>query len=132
MTSKRDNTKLQNERHQLIIQELLRDDDNKYCADCDAKVHISKVKSVMRDMGNSKARAVYEANLPDNFRRPQTDSALETFIRAKYEQKRYIAHEYVPSKPDVDSLMKVESLNATCGVNIHVGSNIEDQLSDSK
>nr|CAH8872290.1 unnamed protein product [Trichobilharzia regenti] len=62
--------------------------------------------AVMRDMGNSKARAVYEANLPDNFRRPQTDSALETFIRAKYEQKRYIAHEYVPSKPDVDSLMK--------------------------
>ncbi|CAH8661130.1 unnamed protein product [Heterobilharzia americana] len=62
--------------------------------------------AVMRDMGNSKARAVYEANLPENFRRPQTDSALETFIRAKYEQKRYIAHEYVPNKPDVDSLMK--------------------------
>ncbi|CAH8680016.1 unnamed protein product [Schistosoma rodhaini] len=81
-------------------------------------VHISKVKSVnldtwtpmqlavMREMGNSRARAVYEANLPDNFRRPQTDSALETFIRAKYEQKRYIAQEYTPSKPDVESLMK--------------------------
>uniref|UniRef100_A0A3Q0KNL1 Putative smap1 n=1 Tax=Schistosoma mansoni TaxID=6183 RepID=A0A3Q0KNL1_SCHMA len=142
-SNRRDNTKLQNERHQLIIQELLRDDDNKYCADCDAKgprwaswnigiflcircagihrnlgVHISKVKSVnldtwtpmqlavMREMGNSRARAVYEANLPDNFRRPQTDSALETFIRAKYEQKRYIAQEYTPSKPDVESLMK--------------------------
>ncbi|KAH8867748.1 Stromal membrane-associated protein 1 [Schistosoma japonicum] len=141
--SRRDNTKLQNERHQLIIQELLRDEDNKYCADCDAKgprwaswnigiflcircagihrnlgVHISKVKSVnldtwtpmqlavMREMGNSRARAVYEANLPDNFRRPQTDSALETFIRAKYEQKRYIAQEYTPIKPDVESLMK--------------------------
>ena len=25
-------------------------------------------------MGNSRARAVYEANLPDHFRRPQTDS----------------------------------------------------------
>ncbi|CAH8670867.1 unnamed protein product [Schistosoma bovis] len=142
-SNRRDNTKLQNERHQLIIQELLRDDDNKYCADCDAKgprwaswnigiflcircagihrnlgVHISKVKSVnldtwtpmqlavMREMGNSRARAVYEANLPDNFRRPQTDAALETFIRAKYEQKRYIAQEYTPSKPDVESLMK--------------------------
>lgn len=25
-------------------------------------------------MGNSQARAVYEANLPESFRRPQTDS----------------------------------------------------------
>lgn len=43
-----------------------------------------------------RARAVYEANLPDNFRRPQSDSALETFIRAKYEHKKYIAREWVP------------------------------------
>lgn len=47
-------------------------------------------------MGNSRARAVYEANLPDNFRRPQTDSALESFVRAKYEAKKYIAREWVP------------------------------------
>ena len=47
-------------------------------------------------MGNSRARAVYEANLPDNFRRPQTDSSLEAFVRAKYEQKKYIAREWVP------------------------------------
>lgn len=47
-------------------------------------------------MGNSRARAVYEANIPDNFRRPQTDSTLEAFIRAKYEQKKYIASEWVP------------------------------------
>jgi stromal membrane-associated protein len=55
-------------------------------------------------MGNSKARAVYEANLPDNFRRPQTDSSLEAFVRAKYEQKKYIAKEWVeppPPKPAV-------------------------------
>lgn len=70
-------------------------------------VHISKVKSVnldawtpeqvgyLQQMGNSKARAVYEANLPDNFRRPQTDSSLEAFVRAKYEQKKYIAKEWV-------------------------------------
>lgn len=75
-------------------------------------VHISKVKSVNLDswspeqvaymqlMGNSKARAVYEANLPDNFKRPQIDSGLEAFVRAKYEQKKYIAKEWVqPSKP---------------------------------
>lgn len=50
----------------------------------------------MQMMGNSKARAVYEANLPDNFKRPQADSALEAFVRAKYEQKKYIAKEWVP------------------------------------
>lgn len=44
-------------------------------------------------------RAVYEANVPDNFRRPQTDSALESFIRAKYETKKYIAKEWVPQPP---------------------------------
>lgn len=54
-------------------------------------------------MGNSRARAVYEAQLPDGFRRPQTDNALESFIRAKYEHKKYIAREWVPpSPPKVD------------------------------
>merc|ERR1711955_116771 len=49
-------------------------------------VHISKVKSVnldswteeqiisVEDMGNRQARKIYEANLPSNYRRPQTDS----------------------------------------------------------
>jgi len=77
-------------------------------------VHISKVKSVnldswtpqqvscMQIMGNSRARAVYEANIPEGFRRPQTDVQLDTFIRAKYEKKKYIAREYVPQKaPDL-------------------------------
>ncbi|KAG7164750.1 Stromal membrane-associated protein 2-like [Homarus americanus] len=71
-------------------------------------VHISRVKSVNLDtwtpqqvaciqqMGNSRARAVYEANIPDSFRRPQMDSALEQFVRAKYEAKKYIAREWVP------------------------------------
>ncbi|XP_075238376.1 stromal membrane-associated protein 1-like [Lycorma delicatula] len=118
---------------QKLLTQMLRDDDNKYCVDCDAKgprwaswnlgiflcircagihrnlgVHISKVKSVnldtwtpeqvvsLQQMGNSRARAVYEANLPDNFRRPQSDSALEAFVRAKYEAKKYIAREWVP------------------------------------
>uniref|UniRef100_A0A1B6MAI2 Arf-GAP domain-containing protein n=1 Tax=Graphocephala atropunctata TaxID=36148 RepID=A0A1B6MAI2_9HEMI len=118
---------------QTLLTQMLRDEDNKYCVDCDAKgprwaswnlgiflcircagihrnlgVHISKVKSVnldswtpeqvvsLQQMGNSRARAVYEANLPDNFRRPQTDTALEAFVRAKYEAKKYIAREWVP------------------------------------
>lgn len=50
-------------------------------------------------MGNSMGRAVYEANVPDNFRRPQTDAALESFIRAKYETKKYVAKEWVPQPP---------------------------------
>ncbi|XP_069091813.1 stromal membrane-associated protein 1 isoform X2 [Pleurodeles waltl] len=115
-----------NEQHQAILSRMLREEDNKYCADCEAKgprwaswnigvficircagihrnlgVHISKVKSVnldqwtpeqiqcMQDMGNTKARVLYEANLPENFRRPQTDQSVEFFIRDKYERKKY-------------------------------------------
>lgn len=135
MSSKaeKDRQKAIQDKCQLLLNEMLRDEDNKYCVDCDAKgprwaswnlgiflcircagihrnlgVHISKVKSVnldtwtpeqvvsLQQMGNSRARAVYEANLPDNFRRPQTDSPLEAFVRAKYEQKKYIAREWVP------------------------------------
>lgn len=59
-------------------------------------------------MGNSRARAVYEANLPDNFRRPQTDSALEAFIRSKYEHKKYIAKEWVqPPLPKVNNYIAI-------------------------
>nr|CAG4640879.1 EOG090X06Q2 [Eulimnadia texana] len=132
----KEKSKLIQEKCQLILGQMLRDEDNKFCVDCDAKgprwaswnlgiflcircagihrnlgVHISRVKSVnldtwtpeqvvtLQQMGNSRARAVYEANLPDNFRRPQTDSTLESFIRAKYEHKKYIAKEWVAPPP---------------------------------
>lgn len=133
-------TKYIQEKCQTLLTQMLRDEDNKYCVDCDAKgprwaswnigvflcircagihrnlgVHISKVKSVnldtwtpeqvvsLQQMGNSRARAVYEAQLPDGFRRPQNDSALESFIRAKYEHKKYLAREWVPPPaPKVD------------------------------
>ncbi|CAB3385289.1 Hypothetical predicted protein [Cloeon dipterum] len=131
--AEKEKQKLIQDKCQSILNDLLKDEDNKYCEDCDAKgprwaswnlgiflcircagihrnlgVHISKVRSVnldtwtpeqvvsLQQMGNSRARAVYEANLPDNFRRPQHDSSLESFIRAKYEQKKYIAKEWVP------------------------------------
>nr|XP_033812574.1 stromal membrane-associated protein 2 [Geotrypetes seraphini] len=65
-------------------------------------VHISRVKSVnldqwteeqiqcMQEMGNAKANRLYEAYLPENFRHPQTDQAVELFIRDKYEKKKYM------------------------------------------
>jgi len=124
------------QRVQTVLSGMLKDEDNKYCVDCDSKgprwaswnlgiflcircagihrnlgVHISKVKSVnldswtpqqvssMQQMGNSRARSVYEANLPEDFRRPQTDSAVEAFVRQKYEKKKFLLSNWEPSKP---------------------------------
>ncbi|XP_077693769.1 stromal membrane-associated protein 2 isoform X2 [Eretmochelys imbricata] len=44
----------------------------------------------MQEMGNRKANRLYEAYLPETFRRPQTDQAVEGFIRDKYEKKKYM------------------------------------------
>nr|CAD2165452.1 unnamed protein product [Meloidogyne enterolobii] len=136
-----DAKKIETERLQGFLQELLREEENKYCADCEQKqprwaswnlgvflcircaglhrnlgVHISKVKSVtldswtseqvqsMRVMGNAKARAVYENELPPLFRRPQTDQSLEQFIRAKYEAKRYIMKGWIHPPVDIADL----------------------------
>ncbi|MEE6484214.1 hypothetical protein FKM82_013792 [Ascaphus truei] len=44
----------------------------------------------MEEMGNGKANRLYEAFLPQNFRRPQTDQAVEIFIREKYEKKKFM------------------------------------------
>ncbi|KAM3725475.1 Stromal membrane-associated protein [Dirofilaria immitis] len=141
LKSRIDAKKTESERLQAIVIDLLREEENKYCADCEAKqprwaswnlgvflcircagihrnlgVHLTKVKSVnldswtpeqvqsMRIMGNKMARRVYEAELPEHFRRPQTDSALESFIRAKYEQKRYILKDWSPPSLDVNDL----------------------------
>ncbi|XP_029298800.1 stromal membrane-associated protein 2 [Cottoperca gobio] len=65
-------------------------------------VHISKVKSVnldqwtqvqvqcVQEMGNAKAKRLYEAFLPECFHRPETDQSAEMFIRDKYDKKKYI------------------------------------------
>lgn len=149
--SDREKSKMQ-EKYQLILAQMLKEDDNRFCADCDTKsprwaswnigificircagfhrnlgVHISKVRSVnldswtaeqiasMQAMGNNKARAVYEANLPTGFRRPQADSALESFIRAKYEQRKWIAKEWIPPEITVSSdLIESETHQRRC------------------
>jgi hypothetical protein len=57
----------------------------------------------MQAIGNAKARQIYEANLPDTFRRSQTDSAMEQFIRGKYEAKKWIAKEWTQPAITVSS-----------------------------
>ncbi|EYB84849.1 hypothetical protein Y032_0309g2083 [Ancylostoma ceylanicum] len=140
---KPDEKKAEQERLQNILLEMLKEEENKYCADCQAKtprwaawnlgvficircagihrnlgVHISKVRSVnldswtaeqvqsMRVMGNEKARKVYEHSLPDHFRRSMADHQMEQFIRAKYEQKRYMLPNFVYPRVDVNDLPK--------------------------
>jgi len=138
------------EKYQAILSGLLRDDDNKYCVDCDSKgprwaswnlgiflcircagihrnlgVHISRVKSVnldqwtaeqiasMQAMGNLKGRQVYECHLPENFRRSPSDSAMEQFIRSKYEMHKWIDKTWSPQKivvpAELSSLPKTSS-----------------------
>lgn len=90
-------------------------------------------------MGNSRARAVYEAQLPDGFRRPQTDSALENFIRGKYEHKKYLAKEWVPTQPpkidwnkEIDEeLEKQKRKKKTIGQTLNLGQPPQTQ-SDNK
>uniref|UniRef100_A0A8C4Q897 Small ArfGAP 1 n=1 Tax=Eptatretus burgeri TaxID=7764 RepID=A0A8C4Q897_EPTBU len=125
--SEREKAQRQNEEHQTILAELLRQEANKYCADCEAKgprwaswnlgvflcircagihrnlgVHISRVKSVnldqwtqqqiqnMQELGNARAPQIYEGRLPPDFKRPQSDHAVEMFVRDKYEKKKYM------------------------------------------
>ncbi|XP_073273496.1 ADP-ribosylation factor GTPase-activating protein AGD5-like isoform X1 [Primulina huaijiensis] len=70
-------------------------------------VHISKVRSATLDtwlpeqvqfiqsMGNEKANSYWEAELPPNYDRV----GIENFIRAKYEEKRWVCKEGKPKSP---------------------------------
>ncbi|XP_061838441.1 stromal membrane-associated protein 2 isoform X1 [Nerophis lumbriciformis] len=96
-------------------------------------VHISKVKSVnldqwtqeqvqcVQEMGNAKAKRLYEAFLPECFQRPETDQSAEAFIRDKYDKKKYMDRvidiqmlrkekscENIPKEPVVFEKMKLK------------------------
>ncbi|XP_051134817.1 ADP-ribosylation factor GTPase-activating protein AGD5-like [Andrographis paniculata] len=70
-------------------------------------VHISKVRSATLDtwlpdqvefiqsMGNEKANSYWEAELPPNYDRV----GIENFIRAKYEEKRWVSKDGNPKSP---------------------------------
>ncbi|XP_055733344.1 stromal membrane-associated protein 2 isoform X1 [Salvelinus fontinalis] len=100
-------------------------------------VHISRVKSVnldqwtqeqiqcVQEMGNAKARRLYEAFLPECFIRPETDQSAEMFIRDKYDKKKYMdkvldvnrlrkekSCENIPKEPVVFEKMKLKRENS--------------------
>ncbi|KAK8545668.1 hypothetical protein V6N13_066944 [Hibiscus sabdariffa] len=123
MNGKANVSKELNEKHRKILEGLLKNPENRECADCKCKgprwasvnlgvficmqcsgihrslgVHISKVRSATLDtwlpeqvafiqsMGNEKANSYWEAELPPNYDRV----GIENFIRAKYEEKRWV------------------------------------------
>ncbi|XP_061673650.1 stromal membrane-associated protein 2 isoform X2 [Syngnathoides biaculeatus] len=96
-------------------------------------VHISRVKSVnldqwtqeqvqcVQEMGNAKAKRLYEAFLPECFQRPESDQSAENFIRDKYDKKKYMdkvidiqmlrkekSCENIPKEPVVFEKMKIK------------------------
>jgi len=75
--------------------------------------HISKVRSVtldkwkpeqvkvMQEVGNGKAKEIYEANVPDYHRRPSEHDthAIEQWIRAKYDRKEFMRRDQAKKEP---------------------------------
>lgn len=76
-------------------------------------VHISKVRSTTLDtwlpeqvafmlsIGNEKSNCYWEAELPPNFDR----SEIEKFIRAKYEEKKWVATNATQPTPNPDKML---------------------------
>jgi len=86
-------------------------------------VHISKVKSVDLDSwtteqiehilkwGNRRAGEYYECLLPKDFQRPQGNSAVEGFIRNKYERKLYLMKDGEPAPNPASKTERLKHIN---------------------
>lgn len=51
---------------------------------------VCRCSQCVQEMGNAKAKRLYEAFLPECFQRPETDQSAEIFIRDKYDKKKYM------------------------------------------
>ncbi|KAG2371899.1 ADP-ribosylation factor GTPase-activating protein [Vigna angularis] len=94
-----------------ILEGLLKLPDNRECADCKAKYVLVDLNDPVRSatldtwlpeqvafiqsMGNEKANNYWEAELPPNYDRV----GIENFIRAKYDEKRWIPRDGNPKTP---------------------------------
>lgn len=65
---------------------------NKKAKVCNCQIDIERRKSscTCQNCQEKIFQRIYEFDLPENFQRPKTDAAMEIFIRAKYEHKRYM------------------------------------------
>ncbi|OAV94461.1 hypothetical protein PTTG_08830 [Puccinia triticina 1-1 BBBD Race 1] len=134
--SARDNKAL-NARHAEVLKTMLRQPENKLCADCKRNdprwastnlgcfmcircsgihrsmgVHITRIKSIDLDTwtpeqvacvqrwGNKRANAYWEAHLRPGHMPP--DHKIESFIRSKYESKRWAMEGPVPEPETLD------------------------------
>ncbi|PLW20832.1 hypothetical protein PCANC_08240 [Puccinia coronata f. sp. avenae] len=134
--SARDNKAL-NARHTEVLKAMLRQPENKLCADCKRNdprwastnlgcfmcircsgihrsmgVHITRIKSIDLDTwtpeqvacvqrwGNKRANAYWEAHLRPGHMPP--DHKIESFIRSKYESKRWAMDGPVPEPETLD------------------------------
>ncbi|KAJ9101188.1 hypothetical protein QFC21_003407 [Naganishia friedmannii] len=94
------------ERNAKILRELIKQPDNKLCADCK-----KNVKSVdldiwqpdqiehVRKWGNRRANIYWEAHLKPGHVPPE--HKIESFIRSKYESRRWAMRQAVPDDPAV-------------------------------
>ena len=87
----------------------------------------------MQKWGNKKCNAYWEAKLPKNYPRPDEHSSmaeLERFIRAKYEQRRWVADGSEEEEEDDDVIIEdVEELKKSVK---RVGESLPDNGKEAK
>lgn len=62
----------------------------------------------VQEMGNAKAKRLYEAFLPKCFQRPESDQSAEIFIRDKYDKKKYM-----------DKVIDIQMLRVSSGAQVN-------------